>query len=71
MKTPISRTLGLALAIGVVTAQESPVTDKEVLPILEKNCFQCHGEALKMANLDLRSRASILKGGDKVLPLVV
>ena len=65
MKTPISRTLGFALAIGVGIAQEHPVTDKEVLPILEKNCFQCHGEALKMANLDLRSRESILKGGDK------
>src|SRR5206468_1833570 len=32
---------------------------------LEKNCFQCHGESLKMANLDLRTREAMLKGGDK------
>src|SRR5215468_2023342 len=37
----------------------------DIQAILEKNCFQCHGETLKMANLDLRSRESMLKGGDK------
>ncbi|MGH9722440.1 MAG: PSD1 and planctomycete cytochrome C domain-containing protein [Bryobacteraceae bacterium] len=51
--------------IAQLAAQKSPATAKDVLPILEKKCFQCHGEALKMGNLDLRTRESILKGGDK------
>jgi Protein of unknown function (DUF1553)/Protein of unknown function (DUF1549)/Planctomycete cytochrome C len=55
----------LALAITPLIAQKTPVTTKDVLPILEKKCFQCHGEALKMGNLDLRTRESMLKGGDK------
>src|SRR5437868_5772547 len=50
-------------SIGIVHG--AAVTQKDVLPILEKNCFQCHGESLKMANLDLRTRAAMLKGGDK------
>ncbi len=53
--------LGLVL-LGVAQAQSS---DKEVLPILRQKCFQCHSEALQMSGLDLRTRESMLKGGDK------
>jgi hypothetical protein len=56
----------LALFAVVTTAQTTaPTAKKDILPILEKNCFQCHGESLKMANLDLRSREAVLKGGEK------
>jgi hypothetical protein len=54
----------VAAAVAITTlAQTGAVTDKDVRPILEKKCFQCHGESLKMGNLDLRSRESMLKGG--------
>jgi len=43
-------------------AQKTPVTEKDVLPII-KRCFQCHGDALKMGDLDLHTRAGMLKGG--------
>src|SRR2546429_7594629 len=55
----------LAAITSIGIAHGAAVTQKDVLPILEKNCFQCHGESLKMANLDLRTRAAMLKGGDK------
>ncbi len=48
-----------------LAAQKAQVTEKDVLPILEQKCFQCHSENLKMSNLDLRTRAAMLKGGDK------
>ena len=54
----------------VLVAQGSQLTDKDVLPILEKNCLQCHGEDLKQANLDLRTREAMLQGGDKGPSLV-
>jgi len=55
-----------ALAAGIVlVAQQTKTTGKDVMATLEAKCFQCHGAALKMGNLDLRSRASMLKGGDK------
>ncbi|MDX2179134.1 MAG: PSD1 and planctomycete cytochrome C domain-containing protein [Bryobacteraceae bacterium] len=32
--------------------------------VLKKNCLTCHGAALKMSGLDLRTRESMLKGGE-------
>ena len=43
-------------------AQKAPLTEKDVLPILNR-CSQCHSEALKMGGLDLHTRAGMLKGG--------
>ena len=48
---------------GRLFAQKSPVTDKDVLPIVQR-CTQCHGGDVQMGNLDLRTRASILQGGN-------
>ncbi|HWY49290.1 MAG TPA: PSD1 and planctomycete cytochrome C domain-containing protein [Bryobacteraceae bacterium] len=50
-------------------AQKAQVTDKEVRPILER-CLQCHGEAIQMSKLDLRTREAMLKGGEKGPALV-
>ena len=64
---------GLALLALVVThlvAQRTAVSDKDVLPVLKQRCLQCHGEAVQMSNLDLRTRELALKGGDKGPALV-
>ena len=39
--------------------------ERDVRPILNRYCFQCHGEALKMGQLDLRTPESMVKGGSK------
>src|SRR6202011_4273419 len=36
---------------------------KDVQPILENNCLSCHGAAMQMGKLDLRTRESALQGG--------
>lgn len=41
-----------------------PRFETEVLPIFQAKCLSCHGEKGRKADLDLRSQASILKGGD-------
>jgi hypothetical protein len=60
---------GVILALGFLNllpvAQAASVTEQEAVAVLEKKCFQCHGAALKMANLDLRTREAMMKGGDK------
>ena len=33
--------------------------------ILKQNCFACHGAALQMSKLDLRTRESVLRGGER------
>jgi len=55
----------LALLVTHLVAQKAAVPEKDVLPLLKQKCYQCHGEALRMSNLDLRTRESMLKGGDK------
>jgi Protein of unknown function (DUF1549)/Protein of unknown function (DUF1553)/Planctomycete cytochrome C len=65
------RELGLAtmvlfvLVAAPLHAQKAHVTEKEILPLLERKCLQCHGEAVKMGDLDLRTREAMLKGGKK------
>ncbi|MEK7756342.1 MAG: c-type cytochrome domain-containing protein, partial [Planctomycetota bacterium] len=46
-------------------AQQKVSFSRDVQPILTENCFKCHGEALQLSGLDLRSRATMLKGGQK------
>ena len=40
-----------------------PVFSKDVLPILERKCFGCHGDGQKVSDLDLSSRTGMLEGG--------
>ncbi len=59
--------LGL-LGSGVVPiahtdAREAQSSDQQVFSILKQKCLQCHGDAVRMSNLDLRTRESMLKGG--------
>ena len=39
------------------------VSEKDVLPIFQVRCVACHGKRRQEAGLDLRTRASRLKGG--------
>lgn len=44
---------------------------RDVLPLLEDRCFGCHGKGETLeGNLDLTSRAAVLKGGDSGPALV-
>jgi hypothetical protein len=38
--------------------------DRDVKPLLQAKCLRCHGGQRTRADLDVRSRAGILKGGD-------
>ncbi len=46
------------------TAQQIANFEKEVLPVLQKNCFKCHGAEEKVkGELNLTNRKAILEGG--------
>lgn len=49
---------------------ETLTFESDILPILESNCLTCHGMASPQADLDLRSLASILKGGKSGVAIV-
>ncbi len=48
---------------GTASQGRPEVTQHDVLPILQLRCTACHGRQKKEADLDLRSRTAILKGG--------
>src|SRR5260370_32276454 len=57
------RTAVTVLAVSIpATAQRDPLFKTEILPVLEKNCVQCHGEKQKMAKLDLSSFTGMMEG---------
>ena len=37
---------------------------RHIRPILERSCWNCHGEAVQLSGLDLRTREGALEGGD-------
>ena len=45
-------------------------TEKDVLPIFQMHCVNCHGKAKQEAGLDLRTRAGRLRGGESGPALV-
>ncbi len=67
---PIKPLLFFMACSAAGVASPPPDFQRDVLPILSRHCLQCHGEAVQMGNLDLRSPASMLKGGNKGLALV-
>ncbi len=52
------------LSAGALAFAADGLPDKAAA-ILNKNCAGCHGGALKMANLDLRTRDGMLSGGER------
>jgi hypothetical protein len=45
-------------------AADLELFEKQVRPILQANCFKCHGEGKVRGGLRLTSREAVLKGGD-------
>ena len=46
------------------TSAEGPITFTEhIRPIMERSCWNCHGAAVQLSDLDLRTRDDALKGG--------
>ena len=50
-------------ALTVSCAAPAPSFKREIQPILAEHCLKCHGEATRKADLDLRSPATMAKGG--------
>jgi len=45
-------------------AQGTVTFAKDIQPIFEKTCWNCHGAGLQLADLDLSTREGALKGGE-------
>jgi cytochrome c len=64
--------MGWGIGMGTGTVQAAGQQDEaaqpqfyvtKVQPILQKNCYQCHGGVAHRGGLSLQTRAGMLKGG--------
>jgi len=61
----------LVIATSIAVAADRPVSfSKDIQPILETSCWNCHGATLQLSKLDLRTRESALKGAEHGIVLV-
>ncbi len=58
-----------ALIIAAAAATTSPDFVREVKPIFEKHCYECHGAEKQKGGLRLDAKAHALKGGEEHKPL--
>jgi hypothetical protein len=61
----ITSTLAVFVLVSSrIAAAADPLLERDVLPILAKQCMGCHGGLKKEGKLDLRTVAAMLKGGE-------
>jgi hypothetical protein len=51
------------LSLLAVTAAHAADFNRDIAPVLAARCLKCHGAALQLSGLDLRTREAALKGG--------
>ena len=57
--------LPLLVGLATLSADTVPQFERDVEPLLNRYCFQCHGEKLQMGDLNLSGPSLMLKGGSK------
>ncbi len=56
--------LTVLLSSGVTVAADQPMFEKDILPLFQNHCVKCHGADKQKGDLDMRSKAALLKGGE-------
>ena len=54
----------LVLHMNVMAAPSAPDFTSEIRPILQKHCFECHGEKKQKGGLRMDRTSDLLRGGD-------
>jgi hypothetical protein len=57
--------LFLLLPAGIFAAPGQVSFSRQIQPVFERSCWNCHGSAVQLSKLDLRTREAALKGGER------
>jgi hypothetical protein len=52
------------IAVEAVKREEPVMFERDILPILRRNCLACHSRSERQGDLVMETRAEILAGGD-------
>ncbi len=67
----IATVVALQFITGIIFAEPSPDFERDVLPILERSCFQCHGPEKQKSGYRLDVRDISIGGGDSGYPAII
>src|SRR5438105_1147825 len=74
MSTARRITLGLVWSLTAevcLWAADRPVSfTSDIRPVFENSCWKCHGSAVQLSKLDLRTREGALQGGQRGAAIV-
>src|SRR5258708_22525596 len=64
--------LACALSAGASlgAADKAVSFSADIQPLFENSCWKCHGSAIQLSKLDLRTREAALKGGERGAAIV-
>jgi hypothetical protein len=63
--------LAFVAGLASIGAADKPVSfTEDIRPVFESSCWKCHGSAIQLSKLDLRTRDGALKGGEKGAAIV-
>ncbi len=63
--------VGFAALAILLNGADAIQFEKDILPILEDNCLDCHGPDKQKSELRVDKRAILIRGGDSGLPSIV
>src|SRR5260370_40218649 len=72
----IHKTANVLLACALAAGASLGAADKavsfsaDIQPLFENSCWKCHGSAIQLSKLDLRTREAALKGGARGAAIV-
>ena len=55
---------------GGAQAQNPDAFTTDIRPIMERSCWDCHGDRIRRSGLDLRTREAALRGGSQGAAIV-
>lgn len=70
MNKAFSLGIGLMVLVGSSTAAEVDF-ERDIRPLLERRCFECHDASKQLSGLRLDVRSSAMRGGESGVPTVV
>ncbi|HBI41902.1 MAG TPA: hypothetical protein DDY78_03470 [Planctomycetales bacterium] len=70
IRGPVLPFLSVLIVLAVAAAEPAPSFDKQVAPLLQSRCLKCHNPAKARGDLDLSTRDTLLKGGEKGVVVV-
>src|SRR5436853_2871114 len=72
MRRAVQISICVFLSAGMLARGATPIGFKrDIQPIFEQRCYECHGEKKQKSGIRLDRKAAVFKGGDSGKPAIL